>query len=776
MEKIELNDEWQVYSGEDAKLWEIPSEAKTYSLPFDALMSVERDFSVPFGHENSYTSAAVFYFYNFLPNVEPPHHKVYLEIDGLCGRGEVTIGGAFVASIVSSTRKVIDITPYYEANAVVCFRIASLPDTGKYIGCGIAGSVRLLVVKEKLFVAPHGVLMAAEKRGGKELITANVELVNDGDTDIFPIVMVEVLNAKNKRVVKKVRKVKIPAFSTRHFDFPLKLSRGFEWTKFDPYLYHAAVKIDERREDEERTSFGIVSHKIDNQKVYHYNKAATKLKGVVLAQNNAVSGSASVAVLEQRRLSALAKIGYNAVKFIGCPTQTVLNALDAYGMICVVDLFECLRIGSRSNDGHAHFNSEWENIVIESISALRNHPCVAAYGVAHDAAESYNRGDGHALVKRIVEKIKALDSSRPVIVSAKELLPTQKEITQFEIDIPHKEGAAFENLAVSAARGKSIFEKLTQGYFDLGDIAGYQYLYPRFSSDKARPILGMGDKSIQAADVFEEADKNAHVMGAFLEYGSDFLGSAERVERIHGVEPVYYNTEGDLDSTFNIKPAASIKEILLGKKTACCISVQDPDAVNPDSPDNSTALEPLWNWPRHIGKPVKVVVHSVGEVVALFLDGKPVGRKLSGKFSNYTATFKTNFYPGKLEAVSFHKGAEQARTVLESVSSPKAIRLECDKKAMEVGEYTAIEIIIIDKDGRVVPYAARDIEVQIQEGGELVALANADPTRGSPVTVSNIAVHDGRALALVRGIKEGKMIVKVVSDGLLSNKISIKVK
>ncbi|MCL2375254.1 MAG: DUF4982 domain-containing protein [Firmicutes bacterium] len=775
MEKFDLNDEWQVYSGEDASLWEVPSEAKTYSLPFDALMSVERDFMVPLGHENSYTSAAVFYFYNFLPKIKSPH-RVYLEIDGLCGRGDVTIGGEFVASIVSSARKVIDITPYYEANAVVCFRIASLPDTGRYVGCGIAGGVRLLVVKEKLFVAPHGVLMATEKSGGKDLITANVELVNDGDADIFPIVMVEVLNAKNKRVAKKVRKVKILAFSTRHFDFPLKLSKGFEWAKFDPYLYHAAVKIDERREEEERTSFGIVSHKIDSNNVYHYNGIPAKLKGVVLAQNNAVSGSASVAVLEQRRLSALAKIGYNAVKFVGCPTQTVLNVLDAYGMICVVDLFECLRIGSRSNDGHMHFNSEWESVVIESISALRNHPCVAAYGVAHNATESYNRGDGHALVKRIVEKIKALDSSRPIIVSAKELVPTQKEITQFEVVVPHKEGVEFENLAVSAARGKSVFEKLTQEYFNLGDIAGYQYLYPRFSFDKAKPILGMGDKGIQAADVFEEVDKNAHVMGAFLEYGSDFLGSAERVERIHGVEPVYYNTEGDLDAAFNIKPAASIKEILLGKKTICSISVQDPDAVNPDASDNSTALESLWNWPRHIGKPVKVVVHSAGEIVALFLDGKPVGRKLSGKFSNYTATFKTNFYPGRLEAVCFHKGAEQVRAVLESVTQPKAIKLECDKKNIAVGEYAAIEIIITDKDGRIVSYAARDIEVQIQESGELVALANADPTRGSPVTVSNIAVHDGRALALARGQKEGKMVVKVLSDGLLSSKISIKVK
>ena len=68
------------------------------------------------------------------------------------------------------------------------------------------------------------------------------------------------------------------------------------------------------------------------------------------------------------------------------------------------------------------------------------------------------------------------------------------------------------------------------------------------------------------------------------------------------------------------------------------------------------------------------------------------------------------------------------------------------------------------------------MEVTVGGDGELYALTNADPELSLPASVKTISVYEGRALAVVRGTGEGKMTVKVTGDGLLSNKITIKVK
>jgi len=266
------------------------------------------------------------------------------------------------------------------------------------------------------------------------------------------------------------------------------------------------------------------------------------------------------------------------------------------------------------------------------------------------------------------------------------------------------------------------------------------------------------------------------IIDCFKPLGMDFLGTKIKPQD-HTKMPIY-TTGGYIDVLGRVKVTACKNQTAIGKNPVCAILVQDPDSIDPiDENDNDTDTDALWNWPHNKGKPIKVVVHSTGDVVALWLNGKQIGRKLAGKYADNKAVFVTNFVAGKLEAISYFKGEEQCRSILETVDVPKAIKLSCDKNTIEIGEYAYIDVSIIDKAGRFIPFASKEIKVEVSQEGEFVAAQNADPKGGIIATSpESFYTFDGHALVAVKAAVSGKLMVKALGDGLNAGKISIKIK
>ena len=211
------------------------------------------------------------------------------------------------------------------------------------------------------------------------------------------------------------------------------------------------------------------------------------------------------------------------------------------------------------------------------------------------------------------------------------------------------------------------------------------------------------------------------------------------------------------------------------------ITVSDPEAPQKtDSAGHSVKeAHSVWNWPHNLGRNIDIEVFSGGEVVALYRDGKLIGRKLAGKINKHIATFRTEYYPGKLEAVSYHKGRECSRVTLESVTAPRTVKLNCGRKSAAAGELIFVEICVNDKEGRLVPYASREVELSVEGSGELYALGSADPELRTRTGGENICqVYDGRALAVIKTKSggAGKITVKAAGDGLTCGKINLRVK
>lgn len=738
-------------------------------LPFDALIYRDKDLTLKNGGNGYYRSEKL----TLEKRMEFPRcHKAWLEIEGACAIADVFVDGVLLATVTHPCTYSLDVSAYCGGTHTITLNLLSGESAG-YTGLGVSGGIKLKTVDSPLYIANGGICVITENDDDRAELSVSAEVINDTDKTQAFVLSAQVYNMKDKRVAKKARKIKLAAFSRKTFVIPLKMIRHYNWSISDAYLYAMEVSLSQNDValDAQRVRFGIRKAALDEQKGFTVSGKSVRLKGAVISRDNGIIGNRSIAAAETRKAAVLKESGFNAVRCVTAPTECALDALDRAGLMCVVDIFSVLKQPKITADSHLFFDGDYRRIVDSTVRSLRNHPCVIAYGVCDCPAESYNRG-GLDIVREIVSLIKECDASRPVYAAATEILPTAQEMIDSGVRPDKVRAAEMTGGLLSLSREKNTFRDLTKDYFDLADIAGYSFLHQRYQSDKmafpSRRILGTASLPDRAFDALDEAEKNG-VLGDFVSCGIDSLGGSESGDLIGK----RCTDSADIDLTLQRKPMSYYREICMGVKNKSYIVTLDPEHEE----DRSDARH-SWYWPRFLGKPVTVLVYTSGDVVALYLDSKLVGRKLAGKINKHVATFKINYYPGKLEAVSFHRGVEITRAQLETASSPKALKINCACKNVSLsGDNTAfVEILVTDKEGRLCDRAQREVEVSVTGDGELYALSSADPYLTAPASVKTLPVYEGRALAAVRGLQEGKMTVKVTGEGLLSYKITVKVK
>lgn len=789
--RTDISNTWKYVESAVNEYIGIPAEAIDVDLPVDLLRRKNRNYNTALGKYGSYYDSAAATFYRVLPKLEKSEW-IILEVEGVNRFADVCINGVAVARIEGGGKHFIDISDKYNYGSqnIIALKVCAPQLSGKYQGAGISGGVRIHTHKRSAAIREDGVFVTTRLDGGKAALSVNAEICDKYGEFAKQTLSLEAVirNARGKKAARKVKKIKLKGTYINLTELCIKLSRFYTWTVDDPYLYSVHLYLRDSAGnllDESESTFGICERALTAARGLTINGRSVKLKGAVIAPDNGILGMESTPSAEEYKLSKIKAIGYNAVRYTECPTEAVLDALDKLGLMAEIDLFSVLGQGEFPFDGHAAFAANCAVDCERFVCQIRKHPSVVLYGLYDDAAESYGRGDGYKIIGELCEEVRSLDNSRFIVVNARERVPLASELEHAGVKTKAADSAA----AISLGREKNLFGELTGEAFAYGDVAGYAYLYPRYSSDRGeypdRLIIGTASKPQKSFEAFEECEKNPNVIGEFLMSGADFLGyplgkpvyEDEQLKLL----PPHSSYCGDLDLIYNKKPSAVYRGIMLGNRSLGCITVSNPESKQLPDKSGFAVKEShcVWNWPHNLGKPMEVEVYSGGEVVALYRDGKLIGRKLAGKVNKHIATFRTEYYPGKLEAVSYHKGRECSRVTLESVTAPRAVKLTCERKSGYAGELLFVEISVTDKEGRVVPYASREVEIIVSGQGELVALGSADPESQVKTGASDICpVYDGKALAVIKTVAggDGKISVKAVSDGLLSGKIALKVK
>lgn len=765
MKFSEIDNNWLIQNGSD--------ESERADFPFDALIYREKDFSrvgnAPCGFYRSETLTVE-------RKVDfPKAEKLFLQIEGARSIADVYIGSSCFATVTNPCKYLLDVSAFKGQTHTVKMTFVAPENSSVYTGLGVSGGIKLLSASDPLYIAPDGVSVICDESGERTVLAVSVDVVNDSGSARRFALSCGIFNARSRRVGRRARKFRIRAHSSKTFIVPVKLSRKYEWSLSDAYLYSALVALTENDKelDTALAPVGIRSAALDESKGFMLGGKRVRLRGGLLSHDNGIIGACSVPEAERRKAETVKSAGFNCVRYIGVPTEAALDALDRAGLMCIVDIFSVLVQPKSVGDKHEFFLDDFERVIESSVKTLRKHPCVIAYGICDCPPESYGRGEGASLARDIADAIKSYDDTRFIIASAKELEPAPYELLALGI-MPDKVKAAVNSgSTMSLAREKNAFRDLTADWFGAADVAGYSNLYQRYQSDKphaVRPIIGLDTNPKRIFDSLDETDRNG-ILGDFTALATDTLGGG-RAES-DGFNSERCTTQSDIDITLTRKSRSYYREICMGARKTSKIVVLDPERE-----DDEDAVTDSWNWTRFLGRPVTVKVYTGGDVVALYLDGKLVGRRLAGRINKYTATFTVNYYPGKLEAVSFRKGAEYSRCSLESTSSPKAVKLSCDNKNLSLsgGNMAFVEVSVTDKEGRTVQRAQRDVEVTVSGDGRLYALSSADPGLTLPANVTSIPVYKGRALIAVKGVREGKMTVKVTAEGLLCGKITLKVK
>lgn len=737
----------------------------TAALPYDCLPYKKRDHYTQGGNANGFYPLCSASFVKTLPPGKHRHAK--LSVSGVMGVAEIYINDSFVAKVSRYSPTVVELGDIEGLRNTVRIDVCQTPGMSqRYTGLGIAGDVQLIEsVGDVEFI--HNTLFCSSLVDDRALIKAEAEVANYTEDIKGLLLVAEVYNHRGKRVSKKHRKIRLRALSQKKVGIPIRMTRFFEWSHNDGYTYTLALSVVKVEEDgtkveldKMQTTFGIVDRMLHATRGLYINKQHVELFGAVNANSFGTAGGFATYNCAARLFETMKESGMNSVRFIGCPVRSVLDAADDCGMYSVVDLFDGWRIPKAPLDGHLYFDDDWQTVVDNSVKALRNHPSVIMYSLGDAVQEAYGRAGGYEVCQQLYDAVKQLDPTRPITTATQECVPTLKELENVGMRLKNDERD--DNSLINAGREKQLYSMLTAPIAQVCDVVGYNYLYSRYQDDKknGKPMIGLKTKTQKVFDAMDECEKEPLVLGDFAEVAQDCFGDTNGEE--------LFGDLGEIDVIGTRKPSSHYREIISGAKNKAYICAVDP--VTGQDID-------MWNFPRWLGQSITVRVYTRGEVVALYADGKIVGRKLAGRVNKYVASFKMNYYPCTLEAVCFYRGMECARAKLAPASGPKQIKLVCKNKSLNFdrNDLAFVEARVCDKEGNIVPYAVRNLTVTVEGDAELVSFMCSDPT-ARQAEHNESGVYRGKALAVVRATRAGRATVRVTGESLTPAKITLKIK
>jgi beta-galactosidase len=143
-------------------------------------------------------------------------------------------------------------------------------------------------------------------------------------------------------------------------------------------------------------------------------------------------------------------------------------------------------------------------------------------------------------------------------------------------------------------------------------------------------------------------------------------------------------------------------------------------------------LMPHWTWPGMEGRDIDVRCFANCDEVELFLNGQSLGRKPMPKNSHLQWAVK--YTPGTLLARGYKAGREVATCQVGTAGPPATVRITPDRPALRTDgeDAVAVEVNILDTNGRPVPVAANLVHFEITGPGAIIGVGNGDPTSHEP--------------------------------------------
>ncbi len=580
----------------------------------------------------------------------------------------------------------------------------------------------------------------------------------------------------------------------------LKIPAVKNWSAENPYLYTVKVYLEQDGHvvDEYETEFGVRGIEWSSAGL-HINGRETKLRGGCIHHDNGLLGACSYYEAEERRLSKMKALGFNAVRIAHNPaSDELLKAADKVGMYVMDETFDMWYIQKNAYDYALDFEANWKDDVKAMVVRDQTHPSVIMYSVGNELSEPAKK-QGQDKAQEMMDFIWDLDNSRPVTAGLNiDILTAAKYGMNTYSDNGFMTGSDKSNNLVENVTqkitGSLLFNTLYQkvGFAmnivamlpvvdsaikpicDILHISGYNYGSFRYTMDlkkyPARIIVGSETLPPDIYKNWSKVEKHHNLIGDFMWAGWDYMGEAgvgtwnyEGINLLNAGYPWILAGSGVFDINGNPDGSAFYASTVWGKSKQPLIAVQPvnhPGESIAKSAWRGTNARPTWSWKNCDGNTAVVEVYADATMIELILNGKSVGFK---KTFAKKATFRVPYAPGTLEAVAYNlQNQEVGRSKLTSAQGELHVALLPEVTEAAMGDLIYVPLEVQDANG--VLEANADVTVSVEvEGGQLLGLGNASPKNAEPYTGSTCTTYYGQAMAIVRAGASENVTVKVTT-------------
>jgi len=808
MKKINIDRSWEYLESPLNYIDSVMREKNwtLVDLPHDIAIEKERRKENPSGPDEGFTpGCSLFYKKELDLGEEYKDKNLILEFEGIMGISEIFINGFLVKKhFYGYTSFLVDITKYIkigEKNTlIVHVENTHKPSSRWYAGTGIYRHV-WLHVGDKVYIKPWEFHVTYDiLNNEKAIIYPKVILKNTDDKAQNGKLIFEIFAKNNELLKSKEIDFYLDSKEEKEFKTEIELSNFIFWDIENPYIYKMKARVikDNKEIDSSETELGIRSITISPEEGLKLNGRPIKLKGGCIHHDHGILGSKSYDRAEKRKVEILKNNGFNAVRLAHNPyAPSFLTYCDRLGLLVIEEFFDVWTCGKKSYDYHLYFEKYWEEDIESTIKRDFNHPSIIMWSIGNEvtwgSGIDWEREEGYSSIyewsDKLAKKVKEIDPIRLVTSAFCGL-----SFESINVEDREEDNIVLLGIWKGNEETKERWGEITKRFFRHLDVAGYNYKIERYAYDrikyKDRIICGTETFPYTMYDNWKETLENPNVIGDFVWTAIDYLGEAgigrvsidrEEANNFLGKYPWFLANCGDIDICGEKRPQSYYRDIVWGNRKDPIIFALPPELYGKKLYMRAWSWEPVersYNFKGYEGKPIRIYIYANADEVELFLNGKSLGRKISGEKVKFKTTYDITYEPGILEVIAYKDGKEVGRDRLETTSNPFELKIIPDRKELlSYGDLCYLKIIAVDEKGLIVPDADNKIVVEVKGDGKLIALGNSDPFFEGSLVSPFGKLYKGKALAVIKSIKdEGEIYIKVSGDMLKSSEEKIYIK
>lgn len=659
---------------------------------------------------------------------------MFVEFDGIFQNSTIYVNGIEVGGrpygYASSSYNITEyLKPTGEQN-VIAVRVdnSAQPASRWYTGSGIYRNVRLVTCSE-LHIGYMGTHITTPKiRENEAKIRAVVTLNNLSDEAKTITLENIILNARSKEVQRSKVSRTIEAGQSANVEMYITIEAPRLWNIGKGYLYtmRSVVMEGEKIIDVYDTKFGIRDFEFKADTGFWLNGENIKLKGACLHHDLGALGSAVHRRALERQLDIIQSAGVNAILTAhNPPSPQLLELCDERGIVVVVEAFDTWQHAKTHFDYSRYFAKWWERDITDMVKRDRNHPSIIVWSVGNEVQEQWDistsnpdRNRSIQLTRNIVEAVKRQDNTRPVTATCNHIRKNNNLLRSEVLDI------------IGINYNHEEYDTLHSWYSELPMLATKNINDANSISHEAS-WLAVRDRE--------------YIAGSFLTSAFDYLG-----------EPTPYSWPSR-SSRYGIADLAGFeKDIYYFYRS--------------EWTDNTILhLFPHWTWNE--GDKVDLYAYyNNADEVELFVNNNSMGKSSKTENQLHAEWKGIEFEAGEITAVSYKDGKEVARHTHKTALEPAKLKLSVDKSMLKADGYDLAYITVecYDQYDSFVPTASNQLYIDIEGAGELMGVDNGNPAGTESLKGSKIKLHNGKALIIVRTLKDipGSISVDVRCDGV----------